>query len=204
MKIQLSQLEKRISEYMTALDQNDKTENNEIKPDAASIKEILEMLNKRKEKFESLLSQIEENNGTEVSTVDVDSRLMKQGGNKGLDVCYNVQSVVDSKNCLIVDIDITNSPVDRGELFFMTQKAKEIMEIDEVTALADKGYYESADIVKCEAESTHCLVAKLAAAHSTDDEKYFRDMFIYDQETDQYICPENEYEAHAGTGTKRH
>ena len=116
---------------------------------------------------------------------------MKQSGNAGLDVCYNVQSVVDSKNGLIVDIDVTNSSVDRGELFSMTEKAKEIMEVDEITALADRGYYESADIVKCEEKSTNCLVSKPDTAHRVDDKNYFRDKFIYNHETDKYICPEH-------------
>ena len=190
-KRKLNLLDKRIAEYMTTLDENDKADEKEIKPNEVNIKEILEILNGKKDKLECLLSQIEANNGTEVSTIDKDARLMKQGGNAGLDVCYNVQSVVDSKNGLIVDIDVINSSVDRGELFSMTEKAKEIMEAEEITALADRGYYESADIVKCEGEGTNCLVSKPDAAHRVDDKNYFRDKFIYNYETDQYICPEN-------------
>jgi len=190
-KRNLAWLEKRITEYMTALEENDKAEKNEIKPSTEGIKEMLEKLNTKKDKYDSLLSQIEANNGAEVSTVDEDARLMKQSGSAGLDVCYNVQSVVDSKNGLIVDIDVTNSSDDRGELFSMTEKAKEIMEADEITALADRGYYESADIVKCEGNGTKCLVSKPGTANRTNAEKYFRDKFIYNHQTDTYICPED-------------
>jgi transposase len=189
-KKQLEWLEKKITEYMTALDENDKADQDETKPNAEQIKEILKKLTKKKLKFARYLSQIEANDGKEISTIDKDSRLMKQGGSAGFDVCYNVQSVFDSENKLIVDFDITNSPSDRGELYKMTESAKEIMEVSNIIALADKGYYESADIVKCETNGTECLVAKPQESHQTEDENYFRDKFRFDSEKNIYICPQ--------------
>lgn len=189
-KKQLVWLDKKITEYMTTLDENDKADQDETKPNAEKVREVLKKLNERKLKFEGYLSQIEANDGKETSTIDTDSRLMKQGGNAGFDVCYNVQSVIDSENKLIVDFDVTNSPSDRGELYKMTESAKEIMEISEITTLADKGYYESADMAKCETNGTACLVAKPKESHQTEDENYFRDRFKFDSEKNIYICPQ--------------
>ena len=187
---ELERLEKKITEYMKSLEENDKADENEKKISTENIKGILKKLNDKKAKFDDLLKQIQENDGKEVSTVDKDARLMKQGGNAGLDVCYNVQSVVDSKYNLIVDIDVSNKPVDFGELNKMSEKAKEIMEVSEITLVADKGYYDGADISKCEENGTECIVAKPKESHQPDDENYFRNKFQFDKEKNVYICPE--------------
>ena len=47
--------------------------------------------------------------------------------NNGTDVSHNVQAAVDSKNHLVVAIDVTSSPVDQGQLYNMsTLAAKEM------------------------------------------------------------------------------
>ncbi|HNT03553.1 MAG TPA: hypothetical protein PLY12_11460 [Bacillota bacterium] len=38
----------------------------------------------------------------------------------GVDVCYNVQAVVDGKHKLIVDCDVINNPADHGQLSEMS------------------------------------------------------------------------------------
>ena len=53
----------------------------------------------------------------EVSTVDPEARLMRCGGEaRPLDVCYNVQTVVDSKHHLIVDFELAERSDDKGNL----------------------------------------------------------------------------------------
>ena len=44
----------------------------------------------------------------EVSLTDPESRLMKAGVGSRLDVCYNVESAVDSKNHLVCEYYVTN------------------------------------------------------------------------------------------------
>ena len=64
----------------------------------------------------------------------------------GVDVCYNVQAVVDGKHKLIVDCDVINNPADHGQLSEMSIRAKNIFEVDGLKALADKGYYNADDL----------------------------------------------------------
>jgi hypothetical protein len=78
-----------------------------------------------------------------------------------LDVCYNVQTVVDGTHHLIVDFDIAERSDDKMNLLTMSEKAKEVLEVERFTTLADKGYYDGKDIVACEAAVVTCLVAKL-------------------------------------------
>jgi len=185
---ELSRLDKKISEYMNELDRADKEEEGEATPSADQIKAALEKLEQRKVKFKELLLQVEAEG--EVSTVDPDSRLMGSGGDaRPLDVCYNVQTVTDGKHSLIVDFDVTNNPSDRGELQKMSEKAKDALEVETITNLADKGYYDGEDIVACEKSGVTCLVAKPKAGGALKDAEFKRESFMFDLENDMYICP---------------
>jgi hypothetical protein len=57
---------------------------------------------------------MKENDVTQKSITDPESRLMKNNGK--LDVCYNVQTAVDSKSHLIADFTVTNNCNDMGLL----------------------------------------------------------------------------------------
>jgi hypothetical protein len=65
----------------------------------------------------------------------------------------------------------------------------EAMGVETVTVLADKGYYDGKDIAACEAKGVACLVAKPKAGGCCKEEGFTRDCFIYDKESDCYICP---------------
>jgi len=52
-----------------------------------------------------------------------------------------VQTAVDTDFKLIVSHEVTNSPVDRGQLLPIARLAQHAICRDEVTVLADKGYY---------------------------------------------------------------
>ena len=185
---ELSRIDKKISEYMNALDTADREEVAENTPTAEEIKAALEKLEQRKVKFEELLSQVDIEG--EVSTIDPDSRLMSLGGDaRPLDVCYNAQTIVDDKHNLIVDFDVTNSPSDRGELQNMSEKAKDALEVETIINLADKGYYDGEDIVACEENGVTCLVAKPRAGGALKNDEFKRENFMFDRENDIYICP---------------
>ena len=186
---ELSRLDKKINEYLNALEEGDKEEVGEKAPDTAAIKAALEHLEQRKAKFEGLQKRVEEEG--EVSTIDPDSRLVRSGGDgRALDVGYNVQTVVDSKHKLIVDFEISERSDDKGELYNMSNKAKEALEVETLTNLADKGYYDGEDIAACEANGITCLVAKPKPGGVKKEEGFTREDFIYDSEKDCYVCPD--------------
>jgi hypothetical protein len=88
-----------------------------------------------------------ENNTTQKSTTDPESRLMKNNGK--LDVCYNVQTAVDSKSHLIADFTVTDNCNDLGLLIPMASTAKDALEIKTLEVVADKGYRKQEDILEC-------------------------------------------------------
>lgn len=185
---ELSRIDKKISEYMNALDEADTAESGATAPNAEQLREVLQKLNERKEEYEGFKERL--GNGGEVSTVDPDARLMRQGGDgRTIDACYNVQTVTDSKHKLIIDFDVTSNPNDKGHLYDMSERALDMMEVDELTNLGDKGYYDGEDIVKCEDNGVTCLIAKPKPGGPKKEEGFTLDKFTYDRENDCYFCP---------------
>jgi len=184
----LSRIDKKISEYLSALEKGDSEEEGQAEPSPSEIKAALERLRLRRAKYEGLSTRLE--NASEISTVDTEARLMRSGGDtRKLNVCYNVQTVVDSKNHLVVDFEVSNCPNDAGSLKVMSDKAKQVLGVKSLTNLADAGYYDSKDIVSCEKSGVTCLVAKPATGGPKKAEGFNRKDFTYDREKDVYICP---------------
>jgi len=190
---ELASVEKKISEYMNALEENDAAEANEATLSREAIQEILKRLGEKKDTLQNWLKQIEANGGNEISTVDPDAHIMRQGGDgRSLDVCYNVQSVVDSKHKLIVDFEVSTCPDDSGALTKMTESAKDIMGVEIIAAVADKGYYNGQDIEMCEKNGTTCFVPAVDCCYNAPDTDYDTKHFKYNAEKDCYNCPEGE------------
>jgi len=190
---ELASVEKKISEYMDELERNDNAEADNAKLDVKRVAEVFKHLNKKKETLQDWLRKIEENDGKEISTVDPDAHIMRQGGDgRTLDACYNVQSIVDERHKLIVDFEVSTCPDDKGALPKMTESAKDIMGVPEISVVADRGYYDGGDIAKCEHNGTICYVPKMQNGRIAPDSKYDHEKFNYDKETDSYICPEGQ------------
>ena len=170
------------------MEKNDQKETQPDLPNPQQCQEMLKQLKEKKLDLEKLLEQA--NKQGEVSTIDPDARLMHSGGDaRPLDVCYNALTITDSKHNLIVDFDLTNNPSDSGSLHTLTQKAKEIMGVEKFTNLADKGFYDGADILACEAAGVSCLVAKPKNRGPKKAAGFERDCFVYDGGLDCYVCP---------------
>lgn len=113
----------------------------------SEYKAKLETYQKLKEEYLCQKTELAENGLEQKSLTDPDSRRMKNNGS--LDICYNVQSVVDSKNHFIVDISTTNDINDQNQLHVMAKNAKELLDIEECTVIADTGYYNATEIKNC-------------------------------------------------------
>lgn len=184
-------LDEKIEKHMTEIEENDDKESPDRKLTKEEIEEKIKVLKERKEKYEGYKEEIAEGNITEISTTDPDSRLMATNNN-GLDVCYNVQTVVDGKHKLVVDFDVINNPTDHGMLSKMAGSAKEIFDVEELQTLADKGYYNAKDLKTCEDEGIIVYATKQTFANSTGEKEFYLDKFKYNKEEDVYICPKGE------------
>lgn len=168
-------IDTQIAEYFKALDNNDATGVD------------VQALANRKSEYENMLSQLNNSEETQISTTDPDSRLMdnKKGG---LDVAYNIQATVDEKNALVIDQHVTNKPTDQGELSVATLRAQEILSKEELTVLADKGYYNGEDLEKCFDIGATPVVSRQNPP--TRKDSYSLNDFIYNEVDDSFTCPQ--------------
>jgi transposase len=186
----LAKTENKINEYMKELEISDGDDSSEVETSEETIKKTLEKLNEKKEKYLEIIKKIDENNGEALCTIDEEAKLMKQGNGNGFDVCYNIQTTVDAENGLIVDFEVTDRCNDINELLAMAVSAKEVLEVENLTILADKGYSNGKEIHECEENDINCLIPSPKPSRQPKDKKYNRKNFKYDSEEDCYNCPE--------------
>ena len=108
------------------------------------------------------------------------------------EISYNVQVAVDSKHHLIVEQDVTNAVVDRSQLFFMANRAKAILGAEQLSGVADMGYYHGAEIKACEEVGITVYIPKPNTSANTALGLFGKERFVYDAEHDCYRCPAGE------------
>ena len=65
-------------------------------------------------------------------------------------VGYNVQVAVETQHHLIVAHAVTNVGSDRSQLAAMAKEAKAVLQAKRLDAVADRGYFNSEEILACE------------------------------------------------------
>ncbi len=177
----MARIDEKIAQYLNEMEACD---GQEVEQEPEGLLELLA----RKEQYEGYLQQMEESGDNEVSTVDPDARLM--GNNRGgVDVCYNVQSAVDGKHHLIMDYDVTKNPSDQHELGRMVKKVKRL-HFKRFIVVADKGYYNGADLKRVKGMRVKAVVSKQKPSDRKDQpETFHTGKFHYDQQADAYTCP---------------
>lgn len=184
-------IDKKINDYLDELDRNDLEEADIHVPTEEEIKKRIEELTNRKQKYVSLEQELQETGEGEISTTDKDARLMAVSS-KGLEVSYNVQTAVDEKHKLVVDTEVINNPADQGQLSSMSKQAKAVLGVEEIKALADKGYYSTKDLMDCDENQIETYVPKQRFTGNIANADFHHDKFQYDKETDSYLCPGGE------------
>ena len=183
----------RVAEYLKAIEAADEEEAKEPPEPQLSGEQLREKLSKLKErltKHEQLEQTLKESGESQISLTDGDARLMKTS--KGSDVCYNVQTVVDSQHKLIAAYEVTNDGNDLGQLANMAKQGKEALGVNQLTVLADGGYFDGNTIKECEEAGITTYLPIPQSAEATKRGVFPADRFIYDQQRDLYVCPQGE------------
>jgi transposase len=183
----IKEMDKKIQSYLDELDEADEQEAEVKTPTAEQLKEKIDQLRKRRGKHEQTRRQLAESGQSQISLTDPDSRSMKVG--HGTDVCYNVQTVVDDKHKLIVEHEVTNDPTDQAQLSRMAIGAKQTLGVDELEAVADRGYYDGSEVKKCEQAGITVYVAKQQTSANQRHGLYTKEDFSYNSAIDCYVCP---------------
>jgi hypothetical protein len=95
-----------------------------------------------------------------VSLSDPDARSMATSGKGTATVGYNVQIAVDAEYHLIVAHEVINQGYDRHQLAPMAFKAQQATGCEQITALADRGYFNGDQVLSCEGTGAAPIVPK--------------------------------------------
>lgn len=183
----------KISEYMHDLEINDSSDDEDDKKlKREEIENAIKALDDKIAEYDQLEKELVDCETNEINLTDPDAKTVKFGAHQGTDVGYNVQAAVDSKNKLIAAFDVINNSTDHGQLYNMSEKAKSIFEVETIESLADKGYFDTADLKECEENNIVCYVAKPKFQNSTGNPIYFSDKFKYNPQDNTYTCPEGQ------------
>ena len=90
---------------------------------------------------------------------------------------------------IVVAVDATNEGMDYKQLYNMSSQAKDIMQTEALTVVADKGYYSTNEFLKCSEANIKAVVPKPIRGRYCDD-AHKKANFIYDSKNDVYICPQ--------------
>ena len=139
------------------------------------------------QKLKEIEVQLQAAPDKQISQIDPDARAMKSQGT-GIVGC-NVQTAVDAKHHLIVAHVVTNVGSDREQLSSMAKLARSEMGAKDLTAIADRGYFNAPEIQACHEASIDPIVAKSLTSGASADGRFGKADFIFDAKTDTYRCP---------------
>jgi len=193
MERRLAQIDESVARYLSQLDTADLQEPSEaLAVKTAHLKDKLAKLASEVERLKAIEKEMLASPDQQVSLTDPDSRSMATSGRGSGVVGYNVQVAVDTKHHLIVTHEVTNTGSDRSQLANMASQAKDVLGADYLDAVADRGYYNSPQILACEQADITVTLPKPMTSGAKSDGRFGKQDFVYLPTEDVYRCPAGE------------
>jgi transposase len=190
LKRRMEDIESSINRYLVALETADRQEPVIAKAKTERLHDKIAALKEQMQVLRDIEVQLNATPEKQLSLTDPDARSMKTRGT-GM-VGYNVQTAVDAKHHLIVAHEVTNTGLDRDKLTSMSRLARAEMGVDNLTVVADRGYFKSEEILACHEAGITVFVPKSVTSAATADGRFGKDDFIYDAAKNEYSCPAGE------------
>jgi hypothetical protein len=139
-----------IARYLSALDTADRQEGEVAEAKSIRLKDKLVRLEQQMQHLREMEIAVQAAPDRQISRTDPDARAMATSGKGTGIVGYNVQTAVDVEHHLIVAHEVTNVGHDRTQLVPMALRAQEATGNEEITVLADRGYFSGDQVLACE------------------------------------------------------
>jgi hypothetical protein len=104
-------------------------------------------------------------------------------------VGYNVQVAVETEHHLIVAHEVTNVGSDRSQLAAMAKEAKAVLQTERLDAVADRGYFNSEEILACAQAGITVTLPKPMTSGAKAEGRFGKQDFVYQPAADAYRCP---------------
>jgi transposase len=193
MKRRMAQIEESVTRYLHQLDSADRQEPSEaLVLRTQRLKEKVAKLKEEMQRLQALDAQRQSSPDQQISLTDPDARSMATSGRGSGVVGYNVQAAVDTEHHLIVAHEVINEGNDRAQLSAMAKQAKATLGVDELAAVADRGYFDSEEILACDQAGITVTLPKPQTSGNKAKGRFVKADFRYLTDEDVYVCPAGE------------
>src|SRR5262245_15009571 len=193
MERRLAQIEESVARYLSQLDTADLQEPSEaLAAKTAHLKDKLAKLASEMERLKAIERAMLASPDQQIALTDPDSRSMATSGRGSGVVGYNVQVAVDTEHHLIVTHEVTNTGSDRSQLAKMALQAKQVLGADHLDAVADRGYFNSPEILACEQADITVTLPKPMTSGAKSEGRFGKQDFVYLPTEAVYRCPAGE------------
>ncbi|MHC2335920.1 IS1182 family transposase [Bradyrhizobium sp. USDA 4454] len=182
-------IERKIAEYLTAMDEAD-AEETPLEPTKADVAAALAALKAQRAALQQQAKQLVQEGLKQKVLGEPEAKLMRTP--RGHQVAYNAQIAVDAQHALIVAFDLTNESNDLQQLHPMARQGKAAVGADQVSVVADTGYANGAHGKQCEQDGITAIVPRAERVNPKGKQYFSRDQFSYDRENDSWNCPAGE------------
>src|ERR1700716_178463 len=176
----MEQVDASIARYLRALDRADREEGDVAEAKSVRLKEKIAGLRRQMQALKVMEQMVQDAPDQQVSLSDPDARSMATSGKGTATVGYNVQ---------IAAHEVINQGYDRHQLAPMGLKAQQATGCEQITALADRGYFNGDQVLSCEGTGVAPVMPKTLTSSGAKRGFFTRQDFIYDAEHDHYTCP---------------
>jgi transposase len=187
MQRRMAQIEENIARYLADMDTADRAEPEIAAVKTSRLRDKIAALKQQMQQLKEIETRMLAAPDQQISLTDPDARSMNARGS-GI-VGYNVQTAVEPKNHLIVSHEVTNVGNDRGHLATMADQARAAMGTEELTVIADRGYFSGDEILACDQAGMTPFVPKPLNSNSKAEGRFGKPDFIYIASDDEYRCP---------------
>jgi transposase len=189
-ELRISHLEGSASRYLDEMGRADALEQSEATlRKVTHLKEKLARVRGEVRRLEGMAVALKDVPDGQISLTDPDARSMATYGKRTGLVGYNVQTAVDVDTHLIVTHEVTNIGSDRSQLAPIAKAAKEVLQADKLDAIADRGYFNGAELLSCHEAGITATVPRPETSNNRKKGMFVKADFVYDTSADTYICP---------------
>jgi len=177
----------KLDDYLQRLDARDALEHASGGSRVKNLDEKIAAVRERRMRCQEMLAELDRTGEDQISLTDPDSRAM--AAHTHVAVGYNAQVAVDTQHKLIVEQQVTNQVLDMGLLTETAEPAKEILDVERIGVVADRGYFKIEDMEACEKAGMEPYVPRPQRGPSVRAGLFRKDEFEYDPESDTVLCP---------------
>jgi len=185
----VEQIEESIERYLAAMDTADREEPTVAEAKTSRLQDKITALKQQMQQLKEIEVRMMATPDQQISLTDPDARSMATSGRGSGMVGYNVQTAVDAQHHLIVAHEVTNIGNDRSQLSSMAKQASTAMGAEDLTVVADRGYFKGEEILECQKVGITALVPKPLTSGSKAEGRFGKQDFIYEAQDDEYRCP---------------